>query len=119
MHTARDGTKACFPSATADHTPLLLPQDAGQATAPAGAALLEPTVLDTIPNGPPLHLRPLLPSLTSVCLSIDSMAALHMLARWTCVSGSGIVLVCWMPTRMCGHARSQCRAGAWAGCEAS
>jgi hypothetical protein len=54
--------------------------------------LLEPTVPATIPSAPPLHLRPLLPSLTHVTLSPGSMAALHMLARWTRVSDGGIML---------------------------
>jgi hypothetical protein len=54
--------------------------------------LLEPTGLDTLSSAPPLHLRPLLQSLTDVTMSAGSMAALHTLARWTRVSDDGIVL---------------------------
>jgi hypothetical protein len=40
----------------------------------------------------PMHLRPLLPALADVELGSDSMASLHVLARWTRVRSSGLSL---------------------------
>jgi hypothetical protein len=47
---------------------------------------------DLLPPAPPMHVRPTLPALTCVSVDDGSMAALHVLARWTRVAEAGVEL---------------------------
>jgi hypothetical protein len=55
------------------------------------------TVPDDLPSPPPLCQRPMLPALAATHLDKRSMAALHVLARWTRVAESCMVSFGWLP----------------------